>query len=284
MERDVELADVRLRVEVSGPDDGPLALCLHGFPDTPFTFRFLRAALERRGYRVAAPWLRGYAPSSTSSCENYSLSALVDDANALHDALGGDERAVVIGHDWGAAIAYGACARAPEKWRRAVAIAVPPSALFASALFRFDQTRRSWYLWFFQSPFAESVVAANELEFLTRLWQSWSPGYDATDDLARVRDALASDDALRAALSYYRALFAPERDGGALRDATARRPQVPTLYLHGADDGCVGVDVVAGVNDHLADGSRVVFLVDAGHFAHLERPELVWREIDAFLA
>ncbi|HEY7930953.1 MAG TPA: alpha/beta hydrolase [Acidimicrobiales bacterium] len=283
MELDVELGDVVLRVEVSGPDDGPLALCLHGFPDTPYTFRFVRAALEERGYRVAAPWLRGYAPSSTSRDGDYSLSALVDDANALHDALGGDERAVVIGHDWGAAIAYGACARAPEKWRRAVCIAVPPRALFASALFRFEQARRSWYVWFFQSPFAESVVAANDFEFLTRLWQSWSPGYDATDDLARVRQSLASDEALHAAISYYRALFTPDRDDGVLRDATNQRPRVPTLYLHGADDGCVGVDVAASVNDYLAEGSRVVFVVDAGHFAHLERPELVWREIDEFL-
>ncbi|OYV64385.1 MAG: hypothetical protein B7X07_06555 [Actinobacteria bacterium 21-64-8] len=284
MERDVLLGDVQLRVEVTGPRDGPLALCLHGFPDSPFTFRHLAPRLVERGYRVATPWLRGYAPSSTSRSNNYRLSALAGDANELHQRLGADERALIVGHDWGAAIAYGACALEPSYWSKCVAMAVPPVQVFAPALFRFDQARRSWYMWFFHNPLVDGVVAADEFNFFTELWRSWSPRYDPSDDLVHVRRALATSESLGAALAYYRSMFLPADDGGVLSAALAKRATVPTLYVHGDEDGCVGVEVVDGVEEHLAANSRVTVLAHVGHFAHLEAPDVLWREVDAFLA
>ena len=81
------------------------------------------------------------------------------DAIALHEALGGDDDAVLIGHDWGALAAYGAAGHAPERWRRVVAAAVPPPATVAKAFFSYDQLQRSWYMFFFQSPLADMAVA-----------------------------------------------------------------------------------------------------------------------------
>lgn len=283
MDRDVLLDDVTLRVAVTGPSDGPLALCLHGFPDSPFTFRHLTPHLVERGYRVATPWLRGYAPSSTSYSANYRLSALAGDANELHRRLGGDERALLVGHDWGAAIAYGACALEPSYWRKCVAMAVPPVQVFAPALFGFTQARRSWYMWFFHNPLVDGVVAANEFDFLDQLWRSWSPNYDPTEELVHVRRSLGTSDALSAALGYYRSMFLPADDGGVLGNALSQRGTVPTLYLHGKDDGCIGVEVLEGIEDHLAANSRVSVLANVGHFAHLEAPEATWREVAAFL-
>ncbi len=283
MERELIREDVTLRFEVAGPENGPLALCLHGFPDTPYTFRHLVPRLVERGYRVATPWSRGYAPSSTSSSANYRLSALVDDVIALHHELKGDERTLLVGHDWGAAIAYGASALAPERWNRCVAMAVPPLAVLAPALFRFEQARRSWYMWFFNGPFAESVVAADDFSFLDDLWSSWSPGYDAADDLAQVKSCFSNPASLGAALAYYRMMFAAPDDDGALAAAQSRPPSVATLYLHGKDDGCIGAHILTGVEDHLAPASRVSVLAGAGHFVHLEAPEATWREIDSFL-
>src|SRR5689334_16522518 len=106
----------------AGPQDGPLALCLHGFPDSPRTWRHLLPALAGAGYRAVAPFLRGYAPTSVPSDGAYQTGALAADANALHEALGGDSDAVIIGHDWGAAATYGATGSAPDRWRRAVAM------------------------------------------------------------------------------------------------------------------------------------------------------------------
>src|SRR3954464_14092831 len=81
---------------------GPLALCLHGFPDCAQTFRHLLPSLADAGFRAVAPWLRGYEPTGIPATGDYSINALAADANALHDALGGDGEAVLIGHDWGA--------------------------------------------------------------------------------------------------------------------------------------------------------------------------------------
>ncbi|MES4793201.1 MAG: alpha/beta hydrolase, partial [Chloroflexota bacterium] len=90
--------------------DGPLALLLHGFPDTAHTWRHLLPELAAAGFRVVAPWMRGYAPSSLAPDDCYQSGALGADAIALHEALGGDTDAVLVGHDWGAVAAYAAAA------------------------------------------------------------------------------------------------------------------------------------------------------------------------------
>ena len=83
-----------------GPDDGPLALCLHGFPYTAHTWRYLLPELAEAGFHAVAPFLRGYAPTSIPADGHYQVGALVQDANALHEALGGGPDAVIVGHDW----------------------------------------------------------------------------------------------------------------------------------------------------------------------------------------
>src|SRR4029077_8759931 len=84
-----------------GPNDGPLALCLHGFPDSAHTWRYLLPELAAAGFHAVAPWMRGYAPTAGPADGSYGPGALAADACALHEALGGDGRAVLIGHDWG---------------------------------------------------------------------------------------------------------------------------------------------------------------------------------------
>jgi pimeloyl-ACP methyl ester carboxylesterase len=141
----------------AGPDNGPLALCLHGFPDTAHTYRHLLPRLAAAGYRAVAPFSRGYAPTAIPADGRYQSGALAQDAIALHQALGGVDRAVIIGHDWGAQAAYGAAVLAPGRWRRVVAMALPPGPALASGLFSYDQVRKSFYLYFFQNPLATSL-------------------------------------------------------------------------------------------------------------------------------
>lgn len=268
--------------------DGPLALCVHGFPDAPWTWRYLLEALAEAGYRAVAPFLRGYAPTEVPADGLYQPGAIAADINALHAALGGDADAVLVGHDWGAVATYGAVAHQPRRWRRAVAASVPPPTTVAKAFLGYDQLRRSWYMFFFQSPFAEGVVAMDDLAFLDRLWADWSPGHDAGEDLPRVKDCLRDPANLAAALGYYRASIGagPRSDDlDAIEAAGATPIDIPMLYLHGAEDGCMGVGLVDdGVLASLvAAESRVEIVADAGHFLHLERPEVVNRLIVDFV-
>jgi pimeloyl-ACP methyl ester carboxylesterase len=280
---DLELAHLS-----AGPDDGPLALCLHGFPDSAHSWRHLLPALADAGFHAVAPFQRGYAPTAVPADGRYQTGALATDACALHEALGGGDDAVLIGHDWGAIAAYGAASLEPARWRRVVAAAVPPMAAMAGAFLSYEQLQRSWYMFFFQHPLSDLVVPMNDLEFIDRLWADWSPGFDASAETPHVKDALRDPANLAAALGYYRAQWQPDLqvpELAAAQEATNASPPQPTLYLHGADDGCIGVGVTDGLEAFLpAEGSRVEVLDGCGHFLQVERPDELNRLVVEFVA
>jgi pimeloyl-ACP methyl ester carboxylesterase len=269
-----------------GPAHGPLALCLHGFPDTAHTWRHLLPELAGAGFHAVAPFMRGYAPTDVPPDGRYQIGALVGDANALHEALGGGPDAVLIGHDWGAMATYGAVAHQPDRWRRAVTAAVPPLAGIGEHFFTYEQLRRSWYTFLFQTPLAELAVPHDGYRFVERLWADWSPGYDGSFDVAEVKAAIGTPERTSAAIGYYRALYDDSGHDPALaaEQAAASQPlDRPTLYLHGQDDGAFGIECIGDPLRHLGEGSRVSVLADAGHFLHLEHPAEVNREIVDFL-
>lgn len=256
-----------------GASSAPLALCLHGFPDTAWTWRELGPHLAGLGWRVVAPFTRGYAPTGLAPDDDYSAAALARDAIALHGALAGDARAALIGHDWGAITTYEVTRLGPRTFARYVALAVPPPAAVFEPFRRRDtigiglrQLRRSWYTAFTQVP----GVAERALDrLIPRLWQDWSPGYAGRADAEIALTALHRPANRRAALRYYRTSLRP----GPARDS-CRPPGAPVLYLHGTNDGCLGIELFPIGRRMLAPGSRASSL-DAGHFLHLERPEVV---------
>jgi pimeloyl-ACP methyl ester carboxylesterase len=276
---------------------GPLALCLHGFPDTAHTWQHLLPALADAGFRAVAPFMRGYAPTAIPADGAYQVGALVADAVALHEALGGDGDAVLIGHDWGAETAYGAAAFAPDRWRRLVTLAVPPSALDPVLFSDYEQLKRLWYTFMLRDPngVADTVVARDGMAFLDRLWADWSPGFQAAGHLVRVKESLREPSNLAAAIGYYRAaggyyraLGVPDppgySPGGAARyaahqEAAGQQAPQPTLYLHGANDGCIRLELARGTESLLAPSSRMVVIEQAGHFLQLERPAEVNQHI-----
>jgi pimeloyl-ACP methyl ester carboxylesterase len=249
--------------------EGPLALLLHGFPDSAHTWRHLLPQLAAAGFRAVAPWTRGYAPTAVPADGDFRVSTLAADANALHEALGGGSDGVLVGHDWGAITAYGAAAVEPDRWRRVVTMAVPPPAIASAAFFDYAQLKKSFYVYLFQTDLAELVAGADDLAFIANLWRDWSPSYDGAEDLAHVRDALCAPENLRAAIGYYRAMFA----GGVLGES----PSQPTLYLHGEDDGAFLADRVLEAKAHLSAESEVRVLPGVGHFLHLERSDEINR-------
>lgn len=267
---------------------GPLALCLHGFPDSAHSWRHVLPRLAEAGFHAVAPFMRGYAPSGIPADGAYQTCELGLDANALHEALNGDERAVVIGHDWGATAAYAAAIIEPHKWAKVVGMSVPAWGSMARAFIgNVEQIRRSWYMFYFQHPLADLVVPANDLAFIDMIWRTWSPGFDSPDDVRRAKDCIADQTNLQAALGYYRATFGeghrnPEHQH--LQQLVgADSPAQPTLYLHGADDGCIGLEVSRDAAAHAPSHVRFAEIEGAGHFIQLEKPDEVSRLILDFL-
>jgi pimeloyl-ACP methyl ester carboxylesterase len=271
----------------AGDPAAPLALCVHGFPDSAHGWRHLLPALADAGYRAIAPFQRGYAPTSVPPDGRYQSGVLGVDANALHEAFGGDGDAVIIGHDWGATGAHGAAGLEPDRWAKVVSMAVPPGPAMAMAFItNLAQVQRSWYMFFFQHGLADMVVPANDLAFIDLLWAQWSPGYEATEDLGYVKAALRDPANLGAALGYYRAtLGSGLRDPGldAAQAATQAFPTQPHLYLHGRNDGCIGAEVAEACAASAPANLTVELVEDAGHFLHLERPDVVNARIVEFL-
>ena len=293
------MADTKLKIEcvsANGTDfsylecgTGKLALLLHGFPDTAQTWRHLMPVLADMGYRVVAPFTRGYAPSAVPSDGCYQTAMLARDANALHEKLGGDSEAIIIGHDWGAPSCYGAAIDAPSRWRKVVGMAVPPTAALGMAFVQnLEQIKKSWYMFFFQHGLADLVVGANNHGFIEMLWRDWSPGYDASFDLESIRKSLADPKNLQAALGYYRATLGDGyRDPklGELQNQMASGvPSQPLLYIHGANDGCIGVDVVESAKKIAPANVKFEVVEAAGHFLQLEQPKVVNKLICDFLA
>jgi pimeloyl-ACP methyl ester carboxylesterase len=293
------VADIKMKIEcvsANGTDfsylecgTGKLALLLHGFPDTAQTWRHLMPQLADMGYRVVAPFMRGYAPSAVPSDGCFQTAMLARDANALHESLGGDSEAIIIGHDWGAPSCYGAAIDAPTRWHRVVGMAVPPTAALGMAFVQnLEQIKKSWYMFFFQHGLADLVVGANNHAFIEMLWRDWSPSYDAKVDLEFVRKSLADPKNLQAALGYYRATLGDGYRDPQLSDLqnqmAAGVPTQPLLYLHGANDGCIGVDVIESAKKIAPANVKFEVVAAAGHFLQLEQPKVVNKLICDFLA
>lgn len=266
---------------------GPLVLLLHGFPDTAHTFRYQMAALAAAGYRAVAPFQRGFWPSGAPDDNCFQTAALGRDVLALLEALGG-EPAAVIGHDWGARAAYAAAALAPDRIRRLVTIAVPygPRAVRRIQT-DYDQLKRWWYHFFFQLPLAEEALA--DFAFIERIWRDWSPGWEPPAEvLAQVRATFARPGVIAAALAHYRSRWGTIPSHPAYAEMQAyldRQPPiaVETLYIHGRRDGCIGVEMAEGMAESFPRGLHPVYVDGAGHFAHLERPDVVNAQILQFL-
>ncbi len=264
-------------------EGNPLVICLHGFPDNARSFRFQLPALADAGYRAIAPTLRGYEPSSQPMDNDYSVATLARDVVAWLDELG-EEKAHLVGHDWGAIITYVAGALAPERFHSLTTIAVPHAARFAQGIPKVPkQLINSWYMNFFQlRGIAEIAVQRNDWALIRRLWKNWSPDFDLPDDeWATLRATFAEPGVKTAMLSYYRQNASPRIMLGLKKTEATSLTTVPvrTLAITGADDGCIDTRLYDHVflEEDFPEGFRIERIQNAGHFTHQEKPDAINR-------
>ncbi len=274
-----------LRFTAHAAGKGPLVLCLHGFPDSAHTWDALLPELAGAGYRAVAPFTRGYAPTQIPADGDYSVATLALDVLALADALG-ERQFYIVGHDWGAVMAYAAAAFAPDRILGICTAALPPFRQFLLNT-RAAQARRSWYIGFFQLPFLpELALRKNDCALIDKLWRDWSPGWDySAADIAPVKEILGQHASCKAALGYYRALppalVGPRAQGDRVR--MFARLDVPARVIRGTQDGCIGTDSFAGTQARFTSPCEL-HTMTAGHFMHREQPREFAGNVLEFLA
>ena len=261
---------------------GPIVLCLHGFPDNLSSFRFQLPALAKHGYRAIALCLRGYEPRAIPADGDYTVDTIATDIFSVIEQLGAGS-VHLVGHDWGAAIAYRAAALRPDCFRSLTTMAVPHAGRFAREGLRLTrQLRRSWYMGFFNIPWpSDWVVQRQDYAFIRKLWRDWSPGWQPEPGvLDGVIRTLSQPGVRSAALGYYRAALSIKALLVSAEDAHYEVP-VPTLALSGERDGCIASDVFEQlmVAQDFPEGLTFSRIAEAGHFLHQEQPGQVNRKI-----
>jgi pimeloyl-ACP methyl ester carboxylesterase len=254
---------VTLSVLVDGPagTEAPPVLLVHGWPDDHELWRHQIAALVAAGRRVIAPDLRGFGASDKpDGVEAYSLVHHFGDLLGLLDELGAP-RVALVGHDWGAAIAWGMAALAPDRVERLCAISVGHPTSFAAA--GWEQRRRSWYFWLFCHSMAEEVLPRDEWAAL-HMWGS-------NPDAGRHRALLERPGALTASLGIYRANVSPEQlflgEPLALPAVACR-----TLGIWSDGDGALTEVQMAGSAEQVAGPWHYERIAGCGHFIPSEAP------------
>ncbi|MGH0036065.1 MAG: alpha/beta fold hydrolase [Myxococcota bacterium] len=293
-ERFVDVGDVRLQVAVREPDGGAdggtgggtggdrLALCLHGFPESWYSWRHQIPLLARLGYRVWAPNLRGYGESDRPrGYRAYSIENLMGDIAGLIDAAGARET-VLLAHDWGAIIAWYFAMRRVRPLHRLVILNVPHPGPARRALRRSRQLLKSWYMFFFQLPWLPERLL--EPGRLARMMAETSvdPSRFGPEVQAVYARGAATVEARRAMLDYYRALL---RGGGARRQAALGYPEIetPTLMIWGEQDVALTLETTRGTERWVRD-LTLRRLPAASHWVQQDAPEVVNALIEAWLA
>lgn len=272
---------VTLHVATAGPPDGRLVLLLHGFPEFWYGWRHQIPVLAAAGFRVVVPDQRGYNESERpDGVRRYAPAELAADAAGLIRAFG-RASAIVVGHDFGANVAWWLALTQPSMVERLVILNLPHPRVFLNAVgSSLRQMRRSWYMLFFQVPWLpEALLSRNEMASLASALRSSAKPSTFTDaDLATYLGAWRRPGALKAMVNWYRA--------GARH--LPRAPQdwriaMPTLIIWGAEDVALDLSLAQQSIDMCSDG-RLVVIDDATHWVQHDAADRVNALLLEFLA
>lgn len=281
----IRVAANRINFEIAAMGQGDrLALCLHGFPEHAYSWRYQMPLLARLGYRVWAPNLRGYGGTdSPPDIDAYRPRTLVGDVIELIRASGAKE-VLLMGHDWGGALAWNLALLTTGLIHRLIILNLPHPACFVRELRRPIQMAKSWYMLFFQLPWLPEFLLSRYqgrmiAEGIRRT--SRHPARFPDEVLEIYRQNAARPGGLRAMINWYRAAF---RYGelGRLWNGSLRTIRTPTLFLWGDRDVALSIRTTRGTEKYVSDLTFRVF-PGVSHWIQQEAPEAVNAMIEAWI-
>jgi len=278
-ERFIKTNGITLHVMEAGPEDGPMIMFLHGFPEFWFAWRKQIGYFADKGYLVVVPDQRGYNLSDKpEGIEAYKADELAKDIAGLIDFYRRDQ-IYLVGHDWGASVSWWTALKYPERIKRLVIMNVPhPKIMNANMLTNPKQMQRSWYIFFFQLPNApEKLGSANNFEWpVSVLAETSRPGTFKPDELEEYRKAFAQPGAWSSMVNWYRATLQCRNEPPA-----SFRITMPLLILWGLNDIAI-IPEQADQSLEYCDQARLVKF-DATHWIQHEEPDAVNQMIEEFI-
>lgn len=260
---------------------GDAVVLFHGFPDTPHSYAAIARSLNEAGYRTILPYLRGYHPDTLVQGRPYDALHLAEDVIGLLDALG-LQSAVLVGHDWGATLIYGAAAMAPERVRALVPIAIahPRTLKPDGAIKAIGMLVMARHFLYFKLPRAEARTRRNDFAYIDTLYERWAPGWHGPERdaaVARVKEAFSNPEVLSAAIDYYRAL-------GQKVDRRVTGPiRCRGLMVAGGKDFGGHLGPYKKSKGLFGGGADLVVMPEAGHWPHREEESQFEDALLAFL-
>lgn len=260
---------------------GEMVVLLHGFPEFWYGWHKQIPVLAGQ-YRVIAPDMRGYNLSDKPArVADYKIEILAADIVALITALG-QKQAIVVGHDWGAAVAWAVAAFHPQVVKKLAILNVPHPAEMKRALMGFNlaQLKKSWYIFFFQLPFLPERIVGTPKFFrnaFTRMCMKKDAVSEA--DIQQYVTAYQQPGAVRGPVSYYRAMFR-----GALSTPELPKIKAPVLMLWGEHDTALGKELTYRTKDYCDNAFEIKYDSTSGHFIQHDNPDWVNEELLKFAA
>lgn len=276
-----QIGAVKLHYAIAGKGGEELVVLLHGFPEFWYSWRRQLADLSDE-YTVVAPDLRGYNLSDKpENVGDYKIEKLVDDVCGLIGHLG-YEKAAIVGHDWGAAIAWAMAERQPEYVSKICALQVPPVSVWQKNQ-TFKQFLTSWYMFFVQIPMIpEWLLSRDDFALLAENLKTSTAeqGVFTDADIAEYKKAWRETDHLNSLLNYYRANVWERMFSRANPESKIK---VPTLFIYGEKDFAVLPETVKGVGEAIDATYSEIRIPDAGHWVQQEAAEVVTDSLREFL-
>lgn len=264
----------------AGPQDGPLVLLLHGFPEFWYGWRHQIGPLARAGYRVVAPDQRGYNESDKpKGIAAYDLDRLAADIVGLADTFG-RERFALVGHDWGASAGWWTARNYPKRVERLAALNAPHPAVWKHAMVHDPRQKNlSRYVGGIGVPWLpEMIVRANGYQALVRALRGARPANAFSDsDIEKYRTAWSRPGALTAMLNWYRAFLRKD-----MKLEGQRRLPMPVRIIWGVDD-IYAIPELASESAKLCDDAKILYVENASHWVAHDEPERVTRALLEFL-
>ena len=267
-----QIGAVNLHYAKAG-DGENLVILLHGFPEFWYSWRHQIEALSDE-FTVVAPDLRGYNLSAKPpNVEDYSIDKLVDDVINLITYFG-REKAVIVGHDWGAAVAWATALKHPEYVAKLVAMQVPPPSVWKKNQ-TWKQLLASWYMFFFQIPaLPEWLLSRNDFALLENALRKTTPEKNAFSDadIAEYKKSWREPSALTAMLNYYRANLIRRFIG---KSKTADKIKVPTVFIYGEKDQAILPETVRNVGEAIDAPFEEFRIPESAHWVQTEAKDKV---------